>query len=143
LEINLNNPKGASFKENHLMTMACDSLRTTSIFRFRNYLFGSFEIISIRLYTPLHSVYNLIEVISNEPNKNCDQSLIKLHICRIVGKLYNNIFKMYLCSSTTWTYSQLYHGENNHYLLLLLNVANLAVNQHTPIVESLVWPERN
>jgi len=45
-------------------------------------LFGSFEITSIRLYTPLRNplrglpgVYNLIEVISNEPNKNCDQSL--------------------------------------------------------------------
>jgi hypothetical protein len=24
----------------------------------------------------LHGVYNLIEVISNEPSKNCDQSLI-------------------------------------------------------------------
>jgi hypothetical protein len=33
--MNLNNPKGASFKENHLMTMARDALRTTSIFRFR------------------------------------------------------------------------------------------------------------
>jgi hypothetical protein len=32
-EINLNNPKGASFKENHLMTTARDALRTTSIFR--------------------------------------------------------------------------------------------------------------
>jgi hypothetical protein len=31
LEKNLNNPKGASFKENHLMTKACDALRTTSI----------------------------------------------------------------------------------------------------------------
>ena len=47
----------------------------------RNYLFGSFEITSIRLYTPLlrglHGVYHLIEVILNEPNTNCDQSLIK------------------------------------------------------------------
>jgi hypothetical protein len=34
LEINLNNPKGASFKENHPMTTACDALRTTFIFRF-------------------------------------------------------------------------------------------------------------
>ena len=33
--MNLNNPKGASFKENHLMTTARDALRTTSIFRFR------------------------------------------------------------------------------------------------------------
>jgi hypothetical protein len=32
---NLNSPKGASFKENHLMTTARDTLRTTSIFRFR------------------------------------------------------------------------------------------------------------
>jgi hypothetical protein len=43
------------------------------------FLFGSFEITSIRLYTPCcglrKDVYNLIEVISNEPNKNCDQSL--------------------------------------------------------------------
>ena len=38
----------------------------------RNYVFGSFEIISIRLYTPLHNplsglpgVYNLIEIISS------------------------------------------------------------------------------
>jgi len=38
----------------------------------RNYLFGSFEITSMRLYTPLrnplsglHGVYNLIEVISS------------------------------------------------------------------------------
>jgi hypothetical protein len=35
----------------------------------RNYSFGSFEITSIRLYTPLvrglHGVYNLIEVISS------------------------------------------------------------------------------
>ena len=35
LEINLNNPKGASFKENHPMTTACDALKTTFIFRFR------------------------------------------------------------------------------------------------------------
>ena len=35
LEINLNNPKGASFKENHPMTMACDALKMTFIFRFR------------------------------------------------------------------------------------------------------------
>jgi hypothetical protein len=34
-EINLNNPKGASFKENHLMTTARDALRTTFIFRLR------------------------------------------------------------------------------------------------------------
>jgi hypothetical protein len=33
-EKNLNNHKGASFKENHLMTKACDALRTTSILRF-------------------------------------------------------------------------------------------------------------
>ena len=32
--MNLNIPKGASFKENHLMTTARDALRTTSIFRF-------------------------------------------------------------------------------------------------------------
>jgi hypothetical protein len=32
--VNLNNPKGASFKENRLMTTARDALRTTSIFRF-------------------------------------------------------------------------------------------------------------
>jgi hypothetical protein len=31
----LNNPKGASFKENHLTTTAHDALRTTFIFRFR------------------------------------------------------------------------------------------------------------
>ena len=31
----LNNPKGASFKENHLTTTARDALRTTFIFRFR------------------------------------------------------------------------------------------------------------
>ena len=31
----LNNPKGASFKENHLATTARDALRTTFIFRFR------------------------------------------------------------------------------------------------------------
>jgi len=30
-EINLNNPKGASFKENHLMTTARDASRTTLI----------------------------------------------------------------------------------------------------------------
>ena len=46
----------------------------------RNYLFGSFEIISFRLYTPLRNlllpgVYNLIEVISSWTDKNCDQSL--------------------------------------------------------------------
>ena len=33
--MNLNNPKGASFKENHPMTTARDSLRTTFIFIFR------------------------------------------------------------------------------------------------------------
>ena len=33
----LNNPKGASFKENRLMTTAHDALRTTSIFRFSTY----------------------------------------------------------------------------------------------------------
>jgi hypothetical protein len=32
--VNLNNPKGASFKENHLMTTTRDALRTTSICRF-------------------------------------------------------------------------------------------------------------
>jgi hypothetical protein len=32
--MNLDNPKGASFKENHLMTTARDALRTTSIFKF-------------------------------------------------------------------------------------------------------------
>jgi hypothetical protein len=36
-EINLNNPKGASFKENRMMTMARDALRTTYIFRFSTY----------------------------------------------------------------------------------------------------------
>jgi hypothetical protein len=35
--MNLNNPKGASFKENHLMTTARDALRTTSTFRFSTY----------------------------------------------------------------------------------------------------------
>jgi hypothetical protein len=34
--MNLNNPKGASFKENHPMTTARDALRTTLIFRFRS-----------------------------------------------------------------------------------------------------------
>jgi hypothetical protein len=33
--MNLDNRKGASFKENHVMTTARDALRTTSIFRFR------------------------------------------------------------------------------------------------------------
>jgi hypothetical protein len=67
------------------MTTARDArLRTTFIFKFRtltnnlnflnqsNYLFGSFEITSIRLYTPLrntlrelHGVYNLIEIMSS------------------------------------------------------------------------------
>jgi hypothetical protein len=32
--MNLNNPKGASFKENHLMTTALEAMRTTSNFRF-------------------------------------------------------------------------------------------------------------
>jgi hypothetical protein len=32
--MNLNNPKGVSFKENHLLTTARDALRTTSVFRF-------------------------------------------------------------------------------------------------------------
>ena len=58
-------------------------------------MFGSFEITSIRLYTPLrnplrglHGVYNLIEVISNEPNKNCDQSLnISKAICHALLEL--------------------------------------------------------
>ena len=36
---NLNNPKGASFKENRLMTTARDALGTTSIFRFSTQLF--------------------------------------------------------------------------------------------------------
>ena len=36
MKINLNNPKGASFKENHLMTTARDAFRMTSIFRFRS-----------------------------------------------------------------------------------------------------------
>ena len=36
-QINLNNAKGASFKENHLMTTARDALRMTSIFRFSTY----------------------------------------------------------------------------------------------------------
>ena len=35
--INLNNPKGASFKENHPMTTTPDALRTTCIFRFRTF----------------------------------------------------------------------------------------------------------
>ena len=33
--MNLNNTKGTSFNENHLMTTVRDALRTTSIFRFR------------------------------------------------------------------------------------------------------------
>jgi hypothetical protein len=33
--MNLNNPKGASFKENQPMTTAHDALRTTFFFRFR------------------------------------------------------------------------------------------------------------
>jgi hypothetical protein len=33
----LNNPKGASFKENRLMTTARNALRTTFIFRFSTY----------------------------------------------------------------------------------------------------------
>jgi hypothetical protein len=32
--MDINNPKGASFKENHLMTTARDALRTMFIFRF-------------------------------------------------------------------------------------------------------------
>ena len=36
MEVNLNNSKGASFKENHLMTTARDTLRTTSILRYRS-----------------------------------------------------------------------------------------------------------
>jgi len=36
-EININNPKRASFKENHLMTTARDALRTRSIFRFSTF----------------------------------------------------------------------------------------------------------
>jgi hypothetical protein len=36
--MNLNNPKRASFKENHLMTTARDALRTTSIYRFSTYV---------------------------------------------------------------------------------------------------------
>ena len=35
--MNLNNHKGVSFKEKHLMTTACDALRMTSIFRFSTY----------------------------------------------------------------------------------------------------------
>jgi hypothetical protein len=35
--MNLNNPKRASFKENHPMTTARDALRTTSIYRFSTY----------------------------------------------------------------------------------------------------------
>ena len=35
--MNLNNPKGASFKENRLITMARDALGKTSIFRFSTY----------------------------------------------------------------------------------------------------------
>jgi hypothetical protein len=35
-EINWNNPKCASFEENHLMTKTRDALRTTSIFKFRS-----------------------------------------------------------------------------------------------------------
>jgi hypothetical protein len=36
-KLNLNNPKGASFKENRLMTTSCNTLGTTSIFRFSTY----------------------------------------------------------------------------------------------------------
>ena len=35
--MNLNNPKGASFKENRLMTTARDALETTSISIFSTY----------------------------------------------------------------------------------------------------------
>jgi hypothetical protein len=75
LELNLNNPKGASFKENHLMTTARVALRTTSIFRFRsltnnlNFLTQIYKDWS-KLFVRFirnnfnQGVYNLIEVIS-------------------------------------------------------------------------------
>ena len=37
MQINLNNPKGASFKENHPMTTARGALRTMFIFIFSTY----------------------------------------------------------------------------------------------------------
>ena len=48
----------------------------------RNYLFGSFEITSIRLYTPLRKPLHpmcttWLRLFLHEPNKNCDQSLNK------------------------------------------------------------------
>ena len=55
---------------------------------------SSFEITSIRLYTPLrnqlrglHGVYNLIEVISSWTEQNCDQSLNVL--------LFSNVVTLY------------------------------------------------
>ena len=36
IEINLNNPKGTSFKETHLITTTRDAMRTTSNFRVRS-----------------------------------------------------------------------------------------------------------
>jgi hypothetical protein len=76
----LNIPKGAWFKENRLMTMPLDALRTTSIFRFSTYehnlnllnqskqewskLFVRF--IRNNLNQVVHTfVYNLVEVISS------------------------------------------------------------------------------
>jgi hypothetical protein len=46
----------------------------------RNYLFGSFEITSIRLYTPLRNSVctTWLRLFLHELNKNCDQSLIDI-----------------------------------------------------------------
>jgi hypothetical protein len=49
----------------------------------RNYLFGSFEITSIRLYTPVCTTW--LRLFLHEPNKNCDQSLNNI----ILSSLYN------------------------------------------------------
>jgi hypothetical protein len=61
--MNLNNPKRASFKENHPMTTARDALRTTSIYRFSTYennLNFLNQTIHIQWHVTLRLIYSLV-----------------------------------------------------------------------------------
>jgi hypothetical protein len=104
-----NSPKSASFKENHLMTMARDALRTMSIFRFRS-LTNNINFLNELIYKDWSKLF--VRVIRNthpcvtryvgytvcttwlrlflhEPNKNCDQFLnILLYITKCNTYMY-------------------------------------------------------
>jgi hypothetical protein len=65
----------------------------------RNYLFGSFEITSIRLYTLLrYTVWTTwLRLFLHEPNKNCDQSLNVSYLINV-----EDIYTIVLCQYGRW-----------------------------------------